>query len=116
VLKRARHPDFQHLLRAKDQRLDRPHRHERGMTPPPLPEAAPRSTPETSLRGGVVMLALGLGLGLAAFFSQGPEVFSQPRGLAQALAISGAIVGSIGVGNLVYYAVARKRPPSLPTS
>jgi hypothetical protein len=77
---------------------------EKGLTPPPvLPEQ--RLTPEGALRRGTVLLCLGIGLGLAGVIAaNGVE-----QELGGLLATAAAIVGFIGVGNLVYYLIARRR-------
>jgi hypothetical protein len=89
---------------------------ERGMTPPPLEAeqsfmsrtAEERS--EKSLRMGIIMLCLGLGLALAVFLLG--FVFTDtfmPRKIIGPMAVGASVVGFIGLGNLVYYAAARKR-------
>jgi hypothetical protein len=88
---------------------------EKGMTPPPLPVETRVRSPQATLRVGIMLLFLGFGFGLAYAIVQGPEIFNQPRGFARALAIAGSIVAMLGVGNMVYYAIARKDlSPSLP--
>jgi hypothetical protein len=53
-----------------------------------------------------VLLCLGIGLGLAGVIAAN-RVEQELGGL---LATAAAIVGFIGVGNLVYYFIARRRP------
>jgi hypothetical protein len=78
---------------------------ERGMTPPPvLPEQ--RLTPEGALRRGTVLLCLGVGLGVAAAIA----AIQVEQELGGILGAAAAIVGFIGVGNLAYYFIARRRP------
>lgn len=91
---------------------------EKGMTPPPLDAAllekeAPAGTPnaiESSLRTGIITLFVGVGL-IAAdlvmrFQLLGGSAF--PRHLMSLLGPAGVLVAVIGIGNLVYYAIARK--------
>ena len=76
---------------------------ERGMTPPPvLPEQ--RVTPEGALRRGTVSLCVGLGMGLAALVAASIE-----EELGGLLGIAAAIVTSLGLGNLAYYLITRRR-------
>jgi hypothetical protein len=75
---------------------------EKGMTPPPLPEL-PRHSAESVLRIGIILVSLAVGFVLA-------NGLDANRGLG----VAAAIVGMLGVGNLVYYAIVRKRPSSLP--
>ncbi len=106
---------------------------ERGMQPPAaLPDTgplamlhgagglAPRDTKtavEACLRRGIVLAFLGAGLWvgdsvlnqrlatLAEYGSQGAQAFIA----SGALAAAGAVLGLTGIGNLVYYALARSR-------
>ena len=78
---------------------------EKGMTPPPLPEPTKRS-PDASLRVGIMLLMLGVGFAVAGFFGPGNS--------DKALWVAAAIVGSLGLGNLFYYAIVKKQPQSLP--
>jgi len=76
---------------------------EKGQTPPPLPVAAEtEATVQRSLRRGVTHLFLGVGLGLAYLVGAIPG--SGNRGFL----IGSAIVTMLGIGNLVYYALARQ--------
>jgi uncharacterized membrane protein len=76
---------------------------EKGLTPPPvLPEE--KLTPEKVLRRGTVLLCLGVGLGLAAVIG----AIQVEQELGGILAVAAAIVGFIGLGNLVYYYIARR--------
>jgi hypothetical protein len=79
---------------------------EKGMTPPPvLPEQARKVSPEDALRRGTVMVFLGLGLGVAAPIAR-LLVEDELGGL---LGVAAAIVAFIGIGNLAYYFMARRR-------
>jgi hypothetical protein len=82
---------------------------EKGMTPPPLlPDKMPAS-PEDYLRRGIILAFLGIGLGIGYFILVGLSG-RFPGVPAWMCAIGGAIVGFLGVGFLVYYAIARKHP------
>ncbi len=74
---------------------------EKGMMPPPLPESVPRPL-ESSLRAGMMLVCLGTGLVVAALF---PAIGY----LARISGFVAPIVLFLGVGNLAYYFVARKR-------
>jgi uncharacterized protein DUF6249 len=79
---------------------------EKGMTPPPvLPEPDKKVTPEDALRRGTVLVFLGLGLGVAAPIAR-LLVEDELGGL---LGVAAAIVAFIGIGNLAYYVMARRR-------
>jgi hypothetical protein len=82
---------------------------EKGMTPPPIlvEEERRSASPEGSLRRGIVLMSLAIGLAAAAIFLGSSE---GPGGAMRALGVAAAIVGSLGIGNLVYYAVARRKP------
>jgi hypothetical protein len=92
---------------------------EKGMTPPPLDPAAfsaadaKSTTPEASLRSGIVLLAIGLGL-LGAFFVTRVLTldFPVPDDVVAMTAPAGVIVLLIGLGNLIYYSIAKRRPGS----
>ena len=86
---------------------------EKGMAPPPvlLEDEKKRWTAEDCLRRGTVMLFLGIGLGIGYFvlrnsMSDGPPAWQ--------LGVAGAIVGLLGLGNLVYYFIAKGRKPGEP--
>jgi nitrogen fixation-related uncharacterized protein len=85
---------------------------EKGMTPPAvLPEGEKkRWTPEECLKYGTIMVFLGIGFGVASLLvgpsGRGPH--------PSELAVAGAIVGLLGLGNLVYYVIARGRKPAAP--
>lgn len=92
---------------------------EKGMQPPPLAEegrdgmgrptdlAARR---ERALQGGLTMLCIGLGLGLAAYLI-GYVLTDNivPRRIAGGMAIGACVTGFIGLGKLVYYFATRRR-------
>jgi uncharacterized protein DUF6249 len=81
---------------------------EKGLVPPPiLVEEKHRTTPEVSLHRGIVLLSLGIGLALAAVFL---STFDGGARGTRGLGVAAAIVGSIGLGNLVYYFIARQKP------
>jgi len=77
---------------------------EKGITPPPMgPEKQP-PTLEDCLRRGIIMIFLGIGLGIGYFVllhSWGPP--------AWICGVGAAIVELIGIGNLIYYAIAKKQ-------
>ena len=82
---------------------------EKGLTPPPMLPDQPKKTvtPEDCLRRGTVLLFLGIGFGVAALV-----VFTTwPQGgeLGGILGVTGAIVGFLGLGYLVYYFIARRK-------
>jgi len=82
---------------------------EKGLTPPPMTPEKPPLTPEDCLRRGIIMVFLGVGLGIGYFIllrSWGPP--------AWLCGVGAAIVGLLGVGHLVYYAVARKHKNETP--
>jgi|APPan5920702752_1055751.scaffolds.fasta_scaffold42418_2 hypothetical protein len=82
---------------------------ERGMTPPTLTGEADQeslATPEDCLRRGLIMVFVGVGLGIAYFVVHASRPPSPPAWLFGA---GGAIVGLLGLGNLVYYVIARAR-------
>ena len=80
---------------------------EKGMEPPPvMPDEKKKVTPEDCLRRGTIMLFLGIGLGIAYFVVPGAAGYGPPPWLFGA---GGAIVGLLGVGNLTYYAIAKRR-------
>jgi hypothetical protein len=91
---------------------------ERGMEPPPLQERGvdfglsrtPEQRRERALSGGIIMLAIGIGLGLGAYLIANVVAESFiPRRVVGPLTLGACVVGFIGLGNLVYYAVSRKR-------
>ena len=88
---------------------------ERGMEPPPvLPdERKKKVTPEDCLQRGTIMLFLGIGLGIAYFVVLGAAGDGPPPWLFGA---GGAIVGLLGVGNLTYYAIAKRRQSEGPSA
>jgi hypothetical protein len=88
---------------------------ERGMTPPPLEEeqsfmSRKAERGENSLRAGIIMLCLGVGLAVAAVLL-GYVITDTfiPRKAIGPMTVGASVIGFIGLGNLVYYAVAGKR-------
>jgi hypothetical protein len=89
---------------------------EKGMTPPPLDSAAlsasgsGSTTPEASLRSGIVLVAVGVGL-LGAFLITRWLVLDTPLPdhVVAMTAPAGVIVMLIGLGNLIYYGIARRK-------
>ena len=81
---------------------------EKGMTPPPDVPAENKKlvTPEDCLRRGTIMFFLGAGLGIA---SRVVLTLSSESDLAWLLGVAAAIVGLLGLGNLVYYLIGRNR-------
>ena len=80
---------------------------ERGMTPPPvMPEEKKKITPQDCLRRGTILTFLGLGFGAAAAVV---TVASGEEDLRWLLGVAGAIVGFLGLGNLAYYFIARRK-------
>ena len=81
---------------------------EKGMTPPPtLPEkAGDKVTPEGCLRRGTIMVFLGLAFVIAYFLLLNVGDDGPPPWTA---GVAAAIVGLLGIGNLVYYFVARTK-------
>ena len=84
---------------------------EKGMEPPPalLDEEKKNVTPEDCLRRGTIMLFLGIGLGIAYLIV--PAGDGPPPWL---FGTAGAIVGLLGVGNLTYYAIAKRQSEKRP--
>lgn len=73
-----------------------------------LPDQPKRKvTPEDCLRRGTVLLFLGIGFGAAAVvvFNAWP----QEAEFGGVLGVTGAIVGLLGLGYLVYYFIARRK-------
>jgi hypothetical protein len=81
---------------------------EKGMVPPPeLEHVRKKNMPEDCLRRGIVQVFLGLGLTLASVVLAN---FGDQEQLVWIAGVAAAIIGSIGVGNLVYYFIARRKP------
>jgi hypothetical protein len=92
---------------------------EKGMTPPPLDvdllekgrPAGTQATIDASLRTGIITLFVGLGL-IGAFLVMRYLAFTGgflPRHVISLLGPAGVLVALIGIGNLVYYWIARGR-------
>jgi hypothetical protein len=92
---------------------------ERGMQPPPLEDKekpflqAHRGTPQErrqkSLQAGVILLFLGFGLGLGVYLLG--YVFTEsdfPGKFVAMMALGASVIGFLGIGNLIYYAVTGK--------
>ena len=77
---------------------------EKGLTPSPMGPDKPPLTLEECLRRGVIMVFLGIGLGIAYFVLL--HAFQGPP--AWICGVGGAIVELIGIGYLIYYAIAKK--------
>jgi len=94
---------------------------EKGMVPPELEEDSkpwdrrPRdlaSQRARSLRAGTIMLTLGIGLAVAFYMVNYVVVDGfMPRPARGGLAIAASIVGFLGIGNLIYYAVSGRKDP-----
>lgn len=82
---------------------------EKGMVPPPMLLADERKIirPEDCLRRGTILLFLGIGLAVGTAVLQ---IFMDDREFVGLVALAAAIVGFIGLGNLVYYFIARPKP------
>jgi Domain of unknown function (DUF6249) len=80
---------------------------EKGLTPPPVLPGRAKPTPEDCLRRGTVLLFLGVGFGAAAVvvFTAWP----QEAEFGGVLGVTGAIVGFLGLGYLLYYFIARRK-------
>ncbi|MEO8313451.1 MAG: DUF6249 domain-containing protein [Pseudomonadota bacterium] len=99
---------------------------ERGMDLPPLQdskyEMGKRSDPiarrESSLRKGLVLTFLGIGIGVAAWLSLNvldPAYIQPVRNVSGWMVIGSAVVTFLGIGNLVYFAVTAK-PGNTPSA
>ena len=81
---------------------------EKGLPPPPvLEDAREKIMPEHSLRRGIVLLFLGIGLTVGTFILGN---FFGDREFVGLVALAAAIVGFVGLGNLAYYFIARRKP------
>jgi hypothetical protein len=80
---------------------------EKGMTPPPvfIDEEKKAVTPEQSLRRGLILCFLGVGFGIG-YFIAGDMDGGEPGML---LGMAAAIVGALGIANLMFYLIARNR-------
>jgi len=77
---------------------------EKGLTLPSMDPEKQAPTLEECLRRGIIMVFLGIGLGIAYFVllhAWGPP--------AWICGVGGAIVEMIGIGYLIYYAIAKKQ-------
>ena len=86
---------------------------EKGLTPPPqlLADERKRITPEDCLRRGTILLFLGIGLAVGSAVLGN---FMGGREFVGLVALAAAIVGFLGLGNLVYYFIARRKPDEMP--
>jgi hypothetical protein len=85
---------------------------EKGLAPPPiLPDEKKIVTPEASLRRGIILAFLGIGLAITAVVLAN---FGDEEDLVWIAGMASAIVGSLGLGNLAYYALARKQAKGVP--
>jgi hypothetical protein len=89
---------------------------EKGLMPPPMLPDQPKKkiTPEDCLRRGTVLLFLGAGFGAAAVVVF--NTWTQEAELGGVLGVTGAIVGFLGLGYLVYYFIARRKPHDAETA
>jgi Domain of unknown function (DUF6249) len=87
---------------------------ERGLTPPPLPPDPPRRSLDSALRNGIILVCLGLGFAIAYAMRQGGNLSAQSSAASNGFAIGAPILFLLGVGYLVYYAIARKHSRSVP--
>ncbi len=93
---------------------------EKGMVPPLVEDGAnswgrnrdPAQQRARSLQGGIMLLTLGIGMAVAFYVSNYVLVDSfLPPPARGGLAIGASIVGFLGIGNLVYYALSGKKEP-----
>jgi hypothetical protein len=92
---------------------------EKGMVPPIVEEDEnpwggrhrdPASQRNRSLRAGIILLTLGMGMAVAFYLVNYVLVDSfLPPPARGGLAIGASIVGFLGIGNLIYYAVSGKK-------
>jgi uncharacterized membrane protein len=91
---------------------------EKGMVPPEIVEehghgSHPRdlaSQRARSLRAGTILLALGVGLAVASFVLNYVLTDSYlPPPARGGMAVAASIVGFLGIGNLIYYALTGKK-------
>jgi hypothetical protein len=78
---------------------------EKGMMPPPV-LMDKNVTPEGALRRGIQFVSLALGLVVAGVVSS----YRVEEELGGILGVAAAVVGFVGAGHLVYYAIVRRRP------
>ncbi len=83
---------------------------EKGLAPPPLSSEKRPPTLDECLRRGIIMVFLGVGLGIAYFVL----LYSGNEPPAWICGVGGAIVGLIGIGYLIYYAIAKKHKNEAP--
>ena len=89
---------------------------EKGMEPPPMPPDAPRRTLQASLRWGITLVSLGIGLAITYLILRGPEVLTPPSGSVRVLVAAAVVTLLLGVGNLIYYRVAKGQQPTSPST
>ena len=86
---------------------------EKGLTPPDLPNERKTLMLKTACGAGPVMLFLGIGIAVGSFVLSN---WTPDRELVWMAGMASAIVGSLGLGNLVYYFLARNRVPKVDTT
>jgi hypothetical protein len=93
---------------------------EKGMVPPMVEDGAnpwgrnrdPAQRRARSLQGGIMLLTLGIGMAVAFYVTNYVLVDSfLPPPARGGLAIGASIVGFLGIGNLIYYALSGKKEP-----
>lgn len=91
---------------------------EKGMVPPTIEEGAnpwgrnrdPAHLRARSLRAGTILLTLGIGMAVAFYLLNYVLVeTSLPHQARAGMAVAASIVGFLGIGNLIYYAVTGKK-------
>lgn len=92
---------------------------EKGMVPPDVVDdeaygqksRSPEVLRNRSLRTGIILVSLGIGLGLAyVLLTYVVESVFLPARVVGMMAAGAAIIGFLGVGNLVYYKLSAPKP------